>query len=132
MNLTQKLLSFSVLAGLGLGSTGCATHSGTGALVGGAAGAGLGAIIGHNSHHRTAEGALIGGAIGAIGGGLIGNEQDRRERDYYRDRHDDGYRYERGSYYSPPPPREYEYRRYERYDDGRPPYRSYYYERYRY
>src|SRR5258706_14516170 len=122
MNLTQKLLSFSVLAGLGLGSAGCATHSGTDALVGGAAGAGIGAIIGHNSHHRTAEGALLGGAIGAIGGGLIGNEQDRRDCEYYGDRYDNGYRYERR--YERPRVREYEYRRYDG-SYGDPPYRSY-------
>src|SRR5260370_38998192 len=105
MNMKRKLIGMTILASLGFGATGCATHSGTDALVGGAAGAGIGAIIGHNSHHRTAEGALIGGAIGAIGGGLIGNQQDRRDRAYYRDRYyDDGQRYERGSYYSPPPP----------------------------
>src|SRR5260370_24068140 len=118
MNMKRKLIGMTILASLGFGATGCATHSGTDALVGGAAGAGLGAIIGHNSHHRTAEGALIGGAIGAIGGGLIGNEQDRRERADYRDHryYDDGY-YERRDYYEPvrPPVREYEYRRYERY-----------------
>src|SRR5437879_1260073 len=52
---------------LAAGTIGCETKAGTGALIGGGAGAGIGAIIGHNSHGRTAEGALIGGAAGAIG-----------------------------------------------------------------
>lgn len=105
---------------LGAGATGCASQAGNGALLGGAAGAGLGAIIGHNSHDRAAEGALLGGAIGALGGGLIGNEADKndRSRSYDRYGHDD---YDRR-----PPPR----RRYERYDDhcgddGYYEYRSY-------
>jgi len=58
---------------------GCQSNAGNGALIGGAAGAGIGAIIGNNSHGRTMEGALIGGAIGAIGGGLIGNEMDKND-----------------------------------------------------
>ena len=58
---------------------GCESHAGNGALIGGVAGAGIGAIVGNNSKGRTAEGALIGGAAGAIGGGLIGNEMDKKE-----------------------------------------------------
>ncbi|MBI5117805.1 cell envelope biogenesis protein OmpA [Candidatus Poribacteria bacterium] len=46
-----------------------------GAVVGGALGAGTGAIIGHQTG-STAGGALIGGAVGAVGGGLIGHEID--------------------------------------------------------
>jgi hypothetical protein len=90
---------------LGVGF-GCESHAGTGALVGGAAGAGIGAIIGHNSHGRTAEGALIGGAVGAIGGGLLGNEADKEDR-YHRDRaayergYDEGRYYEREESYRP-------------------------------
>src|SRR3954452_2683196 len=84
-------LSALVLAGaISLSAaTGCETKAGTGALIGGAAGAGIGAIVGHNSHGRTGSGALIGGAVGALGGALIGNEMDkkdkqeaRRDRDY--------------------------------------------------
>ena len=62
------LLMFSVL--------GCnATQKG--AAVGGVAGAGLGAIIGHQSGH-TGEGAVIGGAAGAIGGAIIGNQMEQK------------------------------------------------------
>jgi hypothetical protein len=91
---TNMLKQGFVLAALAAGvigvGTGCESHAGNGALIGGAAGAGLGAIIGHNSHGRTAEGALIGGAVGALGGGLIGNEQDKADdREYRRDRYED-------------------------------------------
>lgn len=48
-----------------------------GAAVGGAAGAIIGGIIGHQND-ETPEGALIGGAVGAITGGLIGRAQDNR------------------------------------------------------
>lgn len=80
-------LVVTTLIGVGLfGTTGCETKAGSGALIGGAAGAGIGAIIGHNSHGRTGSGALIGGAVGAIGGALIGNEMDKNDR---RARYDD-------------------------------------------
>lgn len=49
-----------------------------GAVIGGAGGAALGATQG------TGE-ALLGGAAGAIGGGLIGREMDRRDRDDYEE-----------------------------------------------
>lgn len=99
LNLKQTLLSGGLGLALLAGPIGCESNAGTGALVGGAAGAGLGAIIGHNSHGRTAEGALIGGAAGAIGGAVIGNEMDKNEaRD--RDRVVD----ERYDDEAPPPP----------------------------
>jgi uncharacterized protein YcfJ len=78
-------MKFALFAALAAAAAGCESKAANGALIGGAAGAGVGAIIGHNSHNRTAEGALIGGAAGAIGGGLIGNEmdkKDKREREY--------------------------------------------------
>lgn len=97
MNRTAKIIA---AASLMLGVAGCADNTGNGALIGGAAGAGIGAIIGNNSHGRTGEGALIGGAVGAAGGALAGHEIDKnqRERDY-----NDGY-YDRGYYDAPPPP----------------------------
>ena len=72
---------------IGLALTGCATSQESGggpssaaksAGLGGIAGAGLGAIIGHQSGH-TAEGAAIGGALGAGGGYVIGNEKDKAQ-----------------------------------------------------
>ena len=70
---------------IGLSLTGCATSDGTGpssaaktAGLGTLAGAGLGAIIGHQSGH-TAEGALIGAGAGAAGGYMVGNEKDKAQ-----------------------------------------------------
>ncbi len=65
--------------------TGCTTPEGqpdrtaTGALTGGAIGAGTGAIIGSVSGH-AGPGALIGGAVGALTGGIIGNAMDQQQR----------------------------------------------------
>ena len=65
---------------------GCTTPEGqpdrtaTGALTGGAIGAGTGAIIGSASG-RAGAGALIGGAIGALTGGIIGNAMDQQQRE---------------------------------------------------
>lgn len=65
--------------------TGCTTPEGepdntaTGALAGGAIGAGTGAIIGGASGH-AGVGALIGGAIGALTGAVVGNTMDQRQR----------------------------------------------------
>ncbi|MGE5608688.1 MAG: glycine zipper domain-containing protein [Bacillota bacterium] len=73
-----------LVAVLTLSLAGCETKAQTGALVGGAGGAALGAGIGSMSHARAGEGALIGGAVGALGGYLVGNEMDKadqRERD---------------------------------------------------
>src|SRR6476661_3999576 len=83
----KRWLSGLAVLALGAGLAGCQSQAANGALIGGATGAGVGAIIGHNSHNRTAEGALIGGAVGAVTGGLIGNEQDKadaREREAAR------------------------------------------------
>lgn len=55
---------------------GCSTTQ-KGAAVGTVAGAGLGAIIGHQSGHGG-EGALIGGLGGAAAGALIGEKMDAK------------------------------------------------------
>jgi len=69
------------LCGL-LGTWGCADdpyrRTKTGALIGGAAGAGLGAII--DKKHRG-RGAAIGGAIGVLAGGGVGYYMDRQQRE---------------------------------------------------
>jgi uncharacterized protein YcfJ len=105
INVLKQGLVLTVLAGvMAVGAVGCQSHAGNGALLGGAAGAGIGAIIGNNSHGRTGEGAAIGAAVGAISGGLIGNEQDKAEaraRDdrYYEDRSARHYRDDDRGYY---------------------------------
>src|SRR5512140_726938 len=82
--LMRRILPRFLATGLlTLSLAGCATpygepnHTGTGALVGGVSGAGLGAII---AHHNPGAGALLGGAVGAITGGLIGNSMDQQAR----------------------------------------------------
>lgn len=114
--MTKRLTKLTAILALTAAVAGCESHAGNGALIGGAAGAGIGAIVGHNSHGRTGEGALIGGAVGALAGGVIGNEQDKAERRdedryarrsrYDRDRYqddrydrDDRYQSESGRYY---------------------------------
>jgi uncharacterized protein YcfJ len=59
---------------------GCDSDAKTGAVAGGAVGAGAGAIIGHQSG-KTGQGALIGGAIGAGTGLLLGNAQDKKKQE---------------------------------------------------
>jgi len=49
----------------------------TGTLVGGALGAGTGALIGSAVSGGSAGGAIAGGAIGAVGGALVGNAVTR-------------------------------------------------------
>lgn len=50
-----------------------------GAILGGALGAGAGAVIGHQSG-RQGEGALIGAGVGALTGALVGDQVDRSRR----------------------------------------------------
>jgi uncharacterized protein YcfJ len=79
VQMKKKLIATALLGAMGLGSIGCETKAGTGALVGGAGGAAAGGLIGSMSHGRAGEGALIGGAVGAIGGALIGNGMDKND-----------------------------------------------------
>lgn len=62
------LITIFIVAAIAL--AGCTTTQ-QGATTGGALGAGIGAIIGHQSDD-TAEGALIGAAAGTAAGALIG------------------------------------------------------------
>jgi len=70
--LAMKSLYFAISILLIASLLGCTTTQ-KGAGVGVAAGAGLGAIIGHQSG-KTAEGAAIGAAAGGLGGALIGEQ----------------------------------------------------------
>ena len=60
---------------------GCMNANNTqkGALLGGAGGAGIGAIIGHQ-FGATGTGALIGGLAGTAGGALVGNSKDEANK----------------------------------------------------
>ena len=63
-------------------TTGCSHMSKTaqGAGIGGAIGAGTGALIGKATNGKAGQGALVGGLIGAVVGGLVGNEEDQRDK----------------------------------------------------
>jgi len=66
---TISVLSTSILL------IGCGSHTADTALMGGAAGAGAGALIG------GPVGAGVGGAVGAGTGALIGSQQDKEDRE---------------------------------------------------
>jgi surface antigen len=82
----KRLTFLACGAAMILAVSGCETPSGnpnrtaTGALAGGAIGAGTGAIIGNYAGHNTAEGAAIGGAIGVVTGGIVGHAMDQQQR----------------------------------------------------
>jgi hypothetical protein len=90
----QNLLKTALFSVLAIGITGCATNTGTDALIGAGAGAAAGAAItrGHPG------GVILGSAIGAVTGAVIGNQQDKAQA--YRDHYYYGY---------PPPPPPYPY-----------------------
>jgi hypothetical protein len=105
-----RVLKGLILLGISFPIAGCQTNTGTGALVGGAAGAGIGAAAFHNS----AYGALVGGTLGALTGAAIGNAADReqayRNGYYYYGPYGPTYYYAPpppGYYYAPPPPPRY-------------------------
>lgn len=79
-----------ILSGLMTTWAGCTTTATQdGALLGGALGAGLGAVVGNQSGH-AGEGALIGGAAGAITGAVVGDQYRKERRPVYR--RDEDYR----------------------------------------
>lgn len=77
----RSLIAILVAVSVGLGLvfvSGCESEAQSGAALGGLGGAGVGAIIGHQSG-KTTEGALIGGAVGAGAGYMVGSEQDKKK-----------------------------------------------------
>jgi len=86
-----RLQAMAVLAAVALGVGGCATdgttgggtqlgETGTGALIGGATGAAIGAL----ATSKSAQGALIGAVGGAIAGGMVGSYMEEQHRDFER------------------------------------------------
>lgn len=93
--------SWILIGAVGLGLSGCANNTETGALVGAGGGAAAGGLIGSLSHSRAGEGALIGAAAGAIGGALIGHamdESDKKPQPTYAD--DNSHEYSHVDHYS--------------------------------
>jgi hypothetical protein len=65
----------AIVVSLGLAFlVGCESDAQTGALIGTAAGAGVGQAIG-----RDTKSTLIGAGVGAAGGYMVGNEQDKKK-----------------------------------------------------
>jgi hypothetical protein len=77
-----RLIPALMIFGIAPFTTGCSSmsHTGEGALAGGAIGAGTGALISKATGGSAGTGAVVGGLVGAVAGGAIGNEQDQREK----------------------------------------------------
>ena len=76
----SKCMTTIIVAGAGLGvlfAGGCRSDAGTGAVIGGLAGAGVGQLAG-----RHTEATLIGAAVGTAAGYMIGNESDKQKAQY--------------------------------------------------
>lgn len=74
-----RLPTGSLLFAFPLALVGCATHTGTGTLIGSGFGAATGAIIG-SATGNAGTGAVIGAGTGALIGGLAGNADDAIEQ----------------------------------------------------
>lgn len=72
----RKLLSLAPLLLL----VGCQSRAGTGALVGGGAGALLGNAVAKATGGSRTAGTAIGGMIGAVGGAIAGDSVDQTEK----------------------------------------------------
>ena len=87
MNMKRQILTLAlgasaiVLAGCEY-PNGDPNYTGSGALVGGGAGAVTGAAIG--GERNGGEGALIGAAVGVVAGGLIGHSMDQQQQQRLR------------------------------------------------
>jgi uncharacterized protein YcfJ len=79
--MSKGLVTILLVIAVGLSAAfvvGCESEGQTDALVGSAAGAGIGAIIGNQSG-KAGQGALIGGAVGGGTGYIIGSEKDKKK-----------------------------------------------------
>lgn len=110
--LTRTVTASLMFVSLAIASTHAQENTRRGAWIGGATGAVIGGVIGHNKKDQTAEGALIGGAVGAVAGGLIGHQRDQVIAEQQRQAN--AYRYPSypTAYRSYPAPRTYPSQRY--------------------
>jgi outer membrane protein OmpA-like peptidoglycan-associated protein len=79
----RRVVTVAALAAL-VGSSGCASKSQTGALVGAGGGAVIGAVIG-KAAGNTAAGAIIGAGVGGAAGAVIGYYMDRQAAEMQQD-----------------------------------------------
>ncbi len=76
----MQIRSSAVIVSLIFAQSACGQgYSQRGTVLGGLAGAGIGAAIGDNNDDAGA-GVLIGGAVGAVAGSLLGNSRDQQYR----------------------------------------------------
>ena len=77
----RTLVVIPMLAGL-IVSSGCASlnKKETGAIIGGASGAAVGAVVGR-ANGSTAKGAIIGAAVGGTAGAVIGHQMDQQAKE---------------------------------------------------
>ncbi len=68
-----------LVLGISVMGTGCATDTGTGALVGAGAGGGIGTLLGAATGHPLV-GAAVGAGTGALVGGAVGNNMDAQKQ----------------------------------------------------
>jgi outer membrane protein OmpA-like peptidoglycan-associated protein len=82
----RRTLALFLAGALVIGCAGCASMSARdkGVLIGGASGAVVGGVIGHQSDN-TAIGAILGAVIGGAAGGIIGNYMDRQADEMQQD-----------------------------------------------
>jgi uncharacterized protein YcfJ len=105
----RKLIIGGVTLSLAFGSFGCASKTGTAALVGAAGGAAVGGALG-SANGKAGKAAVFGAIVGGIGGAVVGNSMDQADKDReLRRLREEQYQRSRG---------------YDRYDDGRADYRD--------
>jgi outer membrane protein OmpA-like peptidoglycan-associated protein len=81
----RRMVGFLLVALLIVGCVGCAMSArDKGVLIGGASGAVLGGVIGHQSDN-TAVGAILGAVVGGAAGGIIGNYMDKQAEEMQQD-----------------------------------------------
>jgi len=86
--MTRSLLAVAIGTGVvAAGAGGCASKTGTGALIGGLGGAAVGGAIG-SAHGNAGKGALIGAGVGALGGAVVGNTMDHNDKKQEQARED--------------------------------------------
>src|SRR5690348_5418056 len=85
MNTHRTFAVTLALAALCSGCVGSGPNTEQGAVIGGAAGALAGGIIGNNSRHgNTLGGAAIGAAAGGLAGAAVGNSLDHQRGTIYQ------------------------------------------------
>jgi len=84
----KLITSLALAATIFTGCEGNGPNTQNGAVAGGALGALIGGIIGHNGGGGTAGGAVVGGLLGAVAGGTIGNSVDHQNGTLYHNEFD--------------------------------------------